>query len=81
MCCSVLRSNSRMGRSAELSDFERGLVISPVNAKRRLEWSEERRHWTMDHCKGVFWSDESRYTIPCSDPMAGCRCGEYQNEI
>jgi hypothetical protein len=41
--------------------------ILPVNAKRRLKWCKERRHWTMDNCKHVIWSDESRYIMWRSD--------------
>jgi hypothetical protein len=41
--------------------------ISPVNAKRRLKWCKERRHWTVDNWKRVIWGDESRYTMSQSD--------------
>jgi hypothetical protein len=34
--------------------------ISPVNAKLRLNWCKERRHWTVDNCKRVIWGDKSR---------------------
>jgi transposase len=37
--------------------------ISSVNAKRRLKWCKERRHWTVDNWKRVIWSDVSRYTM------------------
>jgi hypothetical protein len=37
--------------------------ISPVNAKRRLKWCKERRHWTVDNWKHVIWGDESCYTM------------------
>jgi hypothetical protein len=41
--------------------------ISPVNAKRRLKWCKERRHWTVDNWKRVIWGDESHYTMRRSD--------------
>jgi hypothetical protein len=41
--------------------------ISPVNAKRRLKWCKERRHWTVGNWKCVIWNDESRYTMWRSD--------------
>jgi transposase len=41
--------------------------ISPVNAKRRLKWCKERRHWTVDNWKRVIWGVESRYTMWRSD--------------
>ena len=37
------------------------------NAKRRLEWCKTRRHWTLEQCKRILWSDESRFTIRQSD--------------
>jgi hypothetical protein len=40
---------------------------SPMNAKRRLKWCKERRHWTVNNWKRVVWSDESRYTKWRSD--------------
>jgi hypothetical protein len=36
MCCSLLSSTSGMGRSGELSDFERGLVIGCHISKKSL---------------------------------------------
>jgi hypothetical protein len=41
--------------------------ISPVNAKRRLNWCRERRQWTVDNWKLVIRGDESRYTMWWSD--------------
>jgi hypothetical protein len=37
--------------------------ISPVNAKRRLKWCKEWRHWTVDNWKHVIWGDEPRYIM------------------
>jgi hypothetical protein len=36
MCCSLLNSTSSMGRSGELSDFERGLVIGCYISKKSV---------------------------------------------
>jgi hypothetical protein len=41
--------------------------ISPVNAKCRLKWRKERRHWRVDNWKHVIWGDESRYAMWWSD--------------
>ena len=41
--------------------------ITMRNAKRRLEWCKARRYWTLEQCKQVLWSDESRFTIWQSD--------------
>jgi hypothetical protein len=45
--------------------------ISPVNAKRRLKWCKERRHWTVDNWKCVIWGDKSRYIMWRSDGRVG----------
>ena len=37
--------------------------ITMHNAKRQLEWCKARRHWTLEQCKLVLWSDESRFSI------------------
>jgi hypothetical protein len=37
------------------------------NTKRRLEGCKARRHWTLEQCKRILWSDESRFTIWQSD--------------
>ena len=36
--------------------------ITMRNAKRRLEWCQACRHWTLEEWKRVLWSDESRFT-------------------
>ena len=37
--------------------------ITMPNAKRRVEWCNAHRHWTLEQWKRVLWSDESRFTI------------------
>nr|XP_046187898.1 uncharacterized protein LOC124016378 isoform X2 [Oncorhynchus gorbuscha] len=39
------------------------------NAKRRLEWCKDRRHWTLEQWKPVLWSDEVRFSIWTSDGL------------
>ncbi|GFU50001.1 transposable element Tcb1 transposase [Trichonephila clavipes] len=41
--------------------------ITPQNAKHRLQWCRDPRHWTVDLWKTVLWSDESRFTVWQSD--------------
>ena len=36
--------------------------ITMHNAKLRLEWSKGLRLWTLEQCKDVVWSDDSRFT-------------------
>ena len=37
--------------------------ITVRNTKRQLEWCQAHRHWTLEQCKRVLWSDESHFTI------------------
>lgn len=41
--------------------------ITSQNAKHRLKWCRDHRHWTVDMWKTVLWSDESRFRIWQSD--------------
>ncbi|GFX00929.1 uncharacterized protein TNCV_4578951 [Trichonephila clavipes] len=41
--------------------------ITPQNAKHRLQWCRDHRHWTVDTWKTVLWSDESRFTVRQSE--------------
>jgi transposase len=34
-------------------------LISPENAKKRLDWSLEHRNWSLENFKRVIWSDET----------------------
>lgn len=37
--------------------------ISAENQKKRLCWAKERVNWSVDDCRRVIWSDESRFTV------------------
>ena len=56
--CRELHEMGFHGRAAALKP-----KITMRNAKRWLEWSIARRHWTLEQWKRVLWSDESRFTI------------------
>ena len=55
----------RRGMDSRMS--VRSPLISAHDAKIRLKWCRERRHWPSDDLKRVMWSDESRYTLFCTD--------------
>lgn len=42
-------------------------LISPANAKHRMEWCKERKSWTVDRWKSILWSDESCFSLFGSD--------------
>lgn len=50
------------GRAAAHKPF-----VTPLNAKRRLEWCRAHQLWTTEEWKKVMWSDESRFSIFSSD--------------
>jgi hypothetical protein len=42
-------------------------LITTINKKKRVAWCKKYLHWTSDDWKRVLWSDESRFTIFCTD--------------
>jgi hypothetical protein len=38
-------------------------LISAVNRKKQLQFAREHKDWTIEQCKHVMWSDESRFTL------------------
>lgn len=34
-----------------------------TNKKKKLRWEKEHRHWTLQECKNVFWTDESKFVV------------------
>ncbi|XP_035536913.1 ribosome biogenesis protein NOP53-like [Morone saxatilis] len=46
------------GRAAACKPY-----ITKSNAKRRMEWCEAHRHWTVEQWKHVLGSDESRFSV------------------
>ena len=37
--------------------------LSPEKKKKRLEWAEAHKHWTVENWKSVIFSDESKFNI------------------
>ncbi len=42
-------------------------LLSAKNRKRRLQFTQAHQNWTIEDCKSVAWSDESRFLLQHSD--------------
>ncbi len=42
-------------------------LLSAKNSKRRLQFAQAHQNWTIEYCKNVAWSDESRFLLRHSD--------------
>ncbi len=42
-------------------------LLSDKNRKRRLQFTQAHRNWTIEECKNIAWSDESRFLLRHSD--------------
>ncbi len=42
-------------------------ILSAKNRKRRLQFTQAQQNWTIEDCKNVAWSDESRFLLRHSD--------------
>ncbi len=42
-------------------------LLSAKNRKRRLQFTQAHQNWTIEDCKNVSWSDESRFLLRHSD--------------
>ncbi len=42
-------------------------LLSDKNRKRRLQFTQVNQNWTIEDCKNVAWSDESRFLLQHSD--------------
>ncbi len=42
-------------------------LLSDKNRKRRIQFTQDHRNWTIEDWKNVAWSDESRYLLRHSD--------------
>lgn len=36
-------------------------VLRPINKKKRLQWAQQHRNWTLEQWKNVLWTDESKF--------------------
>ncbi len=42
-------------------------LLSAKNRKRRIQFTQVHQNWTIEDCKNVAWSDESRFLLQHSD--------------
>ncbi len=42
-------------------------LLSAKNRKQRLQFTQDNQNWTIEDCKNVAWSDESRFLLQHSD--------------
>ncbi len=49
------------------ADATRVPLLSDKNRKRRLQFAQAHQNWTIEDCKNVAWSDESRFLLRYSD--------------
>ncbi len=42
-------------------------LLSAKNSKRRLQFAQAHQNWTIEYCKNVAWSGESRFLLRHSD--------------
>ncbi len=59
------RTLKQMGSSSRRT--HRVLLLSDKNRKRRLQFTQAHQNWTIEDCKNVAWSDESRFLLRHSD--------------
>ncbi len=61
----TLRTLKQMGYSSRRP--HRVPLLSAKNRKRRLQFAQAHQNWTIEDCKNVAWSDESRFLLRHSD--------------
>ncbi len=59
------RTLKQMGSSSRRP--HRVPLLSAKNRKRRLQFAQAQQNWTIEDCKNVAWSDESRFLLQHSD--------------
>ncbi len=63
--CTTRRTLKQMGYSSRRP--HRVPLLSAKNRKRRLQFAQAHQNWTIEDCKNVAWSDESRFLLRHSD--------------
>ncbi len=54
-------------------------LLSDKNRKRRLQFAQAHQNWTIEDCKNVAWSDESRFLLRHSDGRDRIWCKEHES--
>ncbi len=54
-------------------------LLSAKNRKRRLQFAQAHQNWTIEDCKNIAWSDESRFLLQHSDGRVRIWCKEHES--
>ncbi len=54
-------------------------LLSDKNRKQRLQFTQAHQNWTIEDCKNVVWSDESRFLLQHSDGRVRIWCKEHES--
>ncbi len=57
----------------------RVLLLSAKNRTRRLQFTQAHQNWTIEDCKNIAWSDESRFQLQNSDGRVIIWCKEHES--
>ncbi len=70
------RTLKQMGSSSRRP--HRVPLLSAKNRKQRLQFTQAHQNWTIEDCKNVAWSDESRFLLRHSDGRVRIWCKEHE---
>ncbi len=65
--CTTRRTLKQMGYSSRRP--HRVLPLSAKNRKQRLQFTQAHKNWTLEDCKNIAWSDESRILLRHSSSL------------
>ncbi len=54
-------------------------LLSDKNRKQRLQFTQAHQNWTIEDCKNIVWSDESRFLLQHSDGRVRIWCKEHES--
>ncbi len=54
-------------------------LLSAKNRKRRIQFTQDHQNWTIEDCKNIAWSDESRFLLQHSDGRVRIWCKEHES--
>ncbi len=71
------RTLKQMGSSSRRP--HRVPLLSDKNSTRRIQFTQDHQNWTIEDCKNVAWSDESRLLLRHSDDRIRIWCKEHES--
>ncbi len=54
-------------------------LLSDKNRTQRIQFTQAHQNWTIEDCKNVVWSDESRFLLQHSDGRVRIWCKEHES--